>query len=620
MFFNSRSLFKAALVSAFMLEAGAIELKPISSPSDMFPPQNQRRANQPPAVELLPIEDPGVMFHGRSLKRELPRDACFKPHKENSFYWGAYAGDNIYVANFTLSALDEDDYILPVENFAKTLKSIKCGTPGEPMIIEFSDAESLKFAKESWKWIDDKDINHFTLVTEPDQCYPGDNRSPYVVSDIKFDENKLMATITAEEKPWEKVAKNFKLHVGHEYVNPATANVTHPHLKRAEGKTMDISHSFNANLFEYAKDSSETKGMALSADAEITTAGAIVADFDLEVALFIPKDLSIKISPQDVTADFILSLTADGTLGKALDWTMKPEIEIPIGAINIKKILEIGPFVTMGVHFGSSALEGTGTMKAGAKAKLSNDAHVDVKLRHPEENSIDGWKPEFEKIDPTFSAEIGGDVRAWGELGITIKAEAFGAWGYQVGVDAQLPYFQANMKGMYDDFGVCGTQKTLGVEINSDVGINVNLNAGKVDEAPDFQKDLFETSWPIFTTCIGVGDDNAKATDVPEPEPTEQPEPEPTEQPEPEPTEQPEPEPTEEPEPTDAPAEKGPVETPESAITDAPKPTVGPIMTGGGLVGTGTAGGSGSAGFPMTAANTTFLKMPRRMPSPTRLY
>lgn len=327
-----------------------------------------------------------------------------------------------------MSAASDDEFILPVENFAKRMKSISCGVPGKPMLLEFSDTESLKYAKSAWKWVDNADVNHFVLVTEPDMCYKGDNRSPYLVSAIKFDDAKLSAEITAEERPWDEVAQQFRLNLGHEYVDPATSNVTHPHLARRgdDGTQMDISHTFNGNLFNYAKDSKETAGMALSANLELTTGGSIIADFDVEKNILqIPKDATLKIHPQGVNALMKLSLDVDGKLGKELQWDMKPEIEIPVQALKIAGLLEIGPFVTLGVHFGSTALEGTGTMSVGAKATVKDDAKVDVRLSKPEENSISGWQPDFEKIDPAFSAEISGDIRAWTELGIQIKAEVF---------------------------------------------------------------------------------------------------------------------------------------------------------------------------------------------------
>ena len=327
-----------------------------------------------------------------------------------------------------MAAQTEDEYILSVENFAKRMKSIKCGTPGQPIIMEFMDADSLKYAKSAWKWIDDADINHFTLVTEPDMCFKGDDRSPYLVSAIKFDDAKLTAEIAAVEQEWDTVAKSYNLNLSHEYVNPATANVTHPHLRRRDDTKMDISHSFNGELFNYAKDSKETAGMALQANLELTTEGSIIADFDIKKNwLGIPNGVSLKIHPQGVTGLMKLSLNVDGKLGKELQWDMKPEIEIPVQALKIAKVLEVGPFITMGVHFGSSALEGTSEMSIGAKAKIKDEAKIELDMTEPEKNSFDGWQPDFDKIDPAFSAEVGGNVRAWSELGVQIKAEIFGS-------------------------------------------------------------------------------------------------------------------------------------------------------------------------------------------------
>jgi hypothetical protein len=164
----------------------------------------------------------------------------------------------------------------------------------------------------------------------------------------------------------------------------------------------------------------------------------------------------------------------------------------------------------MGVHLGASALSGTASVQTGARASIDDSASINLKLRHPEDNGISGWTPHFEKLDTEISASIHGSVKAWAELGITIKAEAFGKWGYQASLDAQLPYFEANLNATYNEAGVCGTEKTAGVQLDANVGININLNAGEVNEAPKFQKDLFETSWPLFSTCVGFGGDVAQ--------------------------------------------------------------------------------------------------------------
>jgi len=337
------------------------------------------------------------------------------------------AGDNLYLANFTLRAPQDEELILPIENFAKELKSIRCGKPGEGMTLEFRDKESYQYAQKQWRWVDDEDINHFVLVTEPDQCYQGDDRSPYLVKTITFDESKLTACLNAEEVEWKDVAQNFHLNVGHEYVDPTTANVTHPHLVKKEDAKFDLSMNYNQQLFNFAKDSGDTAGLGLSANAEITTGGSMVADFDIDTFFGVPKGVSMRIYPQGVYGQIMLSLNADGTLGKPLDWAMKPEIEIPVGALNIKGLLELGPYITMGVHLGSSALTGTATWSAGAKASLKDTAEVKAQLLGSGDNTIKDWDPIFEKIDPTFSAEISGDVRAWGELGVQFKAEVLGS-------------------------------------------------------------------------------------------------------------------------------------------------------------------------------------------------
>jgi hypothetical protein len=108
MFFNPRSLAKLALVSAFAWETNALVLKPITDPSQAGPHPTVKRASIEPLagppnfrhgqharrsvapIELVPISDPGVLTHGRSLKREVPLEGCFNPHKQSTFFWGAY--------------------------------------------------------------------------------------------------------------------------------------------------------------------------------------------------------------------------------------------------------------------------------------------------------------------------------------------------------------------------------------------------------------------------------------------------------------------------------------------------------------------------------------------------
>lgn len=113
MFFNTRSLLKLALTTAFVLEASAVELQPMGTghhPLTGFG-QATKRAPAPlelnpirddelhakmvakrfaPPVELKAISDPGVLLRGRSEKRDMPGNGCFDPAKHSTFFWGGY--------------------------------------------------------------------------------------------------------------------------------------------------------------------------------------------------------------------------------------------------------------------------------------------------------------------------------------------------------------------------------------------------------------------------------------------------------------------------------------------------------------------------------------------------
>ncbi|ORX97005.1 hypothetical protein BCR34DRAFT_173578 [Clohesyomyces aquaticus] len=575
MFFNRRSLVATALVSLFTLNACALDLQPISD------------------KDLSAF----ISSHSGHSRRD-PGNGVFDPQNVTTFYWGTYAGDNMYLANFTLFNPNDDEFILPIESFAQQLKAIQCGSASTPsMVMEFSDKNTFKYAKGAWDWVNKKANNTFTLVTSPNQCYQGDDRSPYLVTDIKFDDAKLKASLTAQEKEWKDIAHTFHLKLGHEFVDPEHANQTHPKLMRMkrDTKTMDISHTLSQNLFHFAKDSGDTAGLDLSADAQITTAGQIIADLDVKTTLWIPTDVNINIHPQGVHGDFTLNLKADGTLGKALDWKLA-EIDIPVEALKIGKLLEIGPFVTLGVHVGSTQLTGTANVVTGARANIDDSAKVTVDLRHPDQNAVSGWTPKFEPIPPTFSAEISGGVKAWAEIGIQLKADVFGKWGYQASVDAQLPYFEASFNAELNPAGVCGSQKTKGVTLGASVGIDVNLNAGEVNKAPTFQKDLYNTAWPLFSTCIGVGADDVK-TNTPPAVTTEAP----------------------------ASATNVPTITTDSVITtpasETPVATDSPVITSAIPLSTGIPGTiSAGTGYQTIGGNSTLLKMVRRKPTAMHVF
>lgn len=414
---------------------------------------------------------------------------------------------------------DQDQLLIPIENFAQRLKSIKCGPDVKGLTMVFNDKNDFAVVQKRWKWVDEKDPNNFIIVTEMDQCYKGDDRSPYAVKSMKFDEATLTVSVDASEQPWE-IIKTGEIQITNEYVDPATQKQTHPQLiRRAE--TLDLGFTKSITLFDWKKDSKETAGLGIKANVHVITAGAIVADINLKWGGLLGasfKGFTADFKPKGLSGSLVASIDVDGKLGKAIDFA-GPEWDIPIGGFSIAKVFSVGPVAGVGVHFGSTAIEGTATVSVGAKGKIPDSAVAHFDSDDKSKNKVDGWKPSFEKIDPRLTAEVKAGLKAWAELSFKLKATAL-KWGFEAGVVAEIPYFEANAAVKADTKqGVCGTNKAVGIELNCEVGINVDLelDVGKIDGDPVFNKNLFATQWPLYSTCMGVGKDiqTSSVADVP---------------------------------------------------------------------------------------------------------
>ncbi|KAF2183277.1 hypothetical protein K469DRAFT_751568 [Zopfia rhizophila CBS 207.26] len=526
------------------------------------------------AMDLKPITDPSELIPGHPSRRQAPGNKVFDPQGEHTFFWGDQYDDDIFLANFTLQAPGDNEMIIPIESFADRLKSIKCDT--NAIVIEFNSQDCYDYASGVWGWVNDKTENAFTLVTKAGQCDPDDERDPYSVTDIKFDKTGLKATLEAKRQTWQEAAKNFQLQVGHQEApagqrtkrfsipNPidelkdaakkaeeaakkkleeakkaaeeAAKKVTEEAKKKAEeakqaaeklkkeaeekakqladalavgvskSVPMDLSKQFNQNLFDFGKDK---YGMKIKADAQVKTGGKLIADIDVKVKNFAPEYMRMKVHPKGLHATLMLALTADGRLGKEIVFEL-PAIEVPVAGINLKGLVSLGPKVHLGVNFGTTALEGTATASIGAKASIPDSSVINIDALKKEGNNLSGWKPSMEKIDPQFSAEIRGGVTAYVDLSLMLEASIADKWGIQAQVESQVPYIEAGFKAEVNTLGVCGGKQTKGVELDANVGINVNLNAGMVNKDPIFSKDLYNTHWPLFSTCMGFGASDAR--------------------------------------------------------------------------------------------------------------
>lgn len=259
--------------------------------------------------------------------------------------------------------------------------------------MTFSQKADFDAAQKRWKWVDEKDVNNFILVTEMEQCYKGDDRSPYLVKSMAFDEATLSVNVDGTEQPWE-VVKTGQIKITNQWVDPTTVAQTHPQLVRRGEKTLNLAMDKSFTLFDWKKESKDTAGLGIKANVHLQTGGAILADIDLKwegKIIKTPKGFTADFKPRDLFGQIILGLEVDGKLGKPINFDAAA-IDIPVGGFSIAKIISVGPMAGVGIHFGSTAIEGTAQVSVGAKAKIPNNAIAHFESQDSKKNKVKTYK------------------------------------------------------------------------------------------------------------------------------------------------------------------------------------------------------------------------------------
>ncbi|PVI00140.1 hypothetical protein DM02DRAFT_628768 [Periconia macrospinosa] len=195
---------QALLASAALGHAVVVTMKPITDPYSIGKAEEKRET-----IQLKPIHDLADLIPGHPRRRAVEGNQNLDPADAHSFYWATQLTDNVYVANFTMEAPGKKEKLVPIENFADRLKSIKCDNSS--IVIEFTSNDCFEYASSVWDWVNKDKENKMTLVTKAGQCDPDQDRDPFSVSDAKFDKNGLKATLSAKRLTWEKAAHDYTL-------------------------------------------------------------------------------------------------------------------------------------------------------------------------------------------------------------------------------------------------------------------------------------------------------------------------------------------------------------------------------------------------------------------------
>ena len=402
-------------------------------------------------------------------------------------------------ANLTLYFDSQFDYIIDMERFDGMLKSVSCDNI---MVLEFRDASSFSRASEIWNWVNDDIKNNFILVAQEDKCGSGTDRRPYIINNARFDAASFNVMLDAQGKKWEDVAQNFTFHMGYA---PGVDSSTAGLLKRDADVTLDLASNFNKNLFH-----EKVSGVDLSVDcSNCGTKGKLLVDFDLDVGWKGPT-ATMKVNPQDVAAFIGLTMAAKGTLSKEYNWE-KTLVSVPIEGIKVGDWAKIGAFLDVEVGF--SMEEWTGDVKVGfgAQMGISNAAVVQVSITDPSKNSFSGWNPALTALPFDLDAKVSGAAQVYAQPSISLSASAF-KWGIELSLDLRMPYIELDFDAMVNTGGVCGTQKTIGVNLGASSGVDLSVQVAKTGQEanPLWEKSLFNQDWPLFQKCYAFGASNAQ--------------------------------------------------------------------------------------------------------------
>lgn len=318
------------------------------------------------------------------------------------------------LANFTVYMPGELENIVTMERFYGMLKSVNC--TDHDMTLTFNDDATFAYAQRLWDWVNGADNHTFVMVAGVGDCEWNRYRQPFNVSTITYDEAKNIARLTAKQTKWETIAHSYDLDVGHV---PMTDRRL-PVRDLSQDLSLDVSSAFPFQT-KLTKN-----GLATALEcASCTTSGKINLELKVSQKFFVPTGATIRISPRGVSARAEIKLTESGELTEAIEWEKSIQ-KIPLNAIKIPGIVNIGPNLDISVGFEISSLEGSASISTGATASLQDSAIVELDLLNPSSNKFSGWVPDVKPLPVVVDAKVSGGLQIYAMPAVKLVAEVLG--------------------------------------------------------------------------------------------------------------------------------------------------------------------------------------------------
>ncbi|KAJ5413973.1 hypothetical protein N7509_000600 [Penicillium cosmopolitanum] len=343
-----------------------------------------------------------------------------------TFLWGGSTGNSRYaLGNFTSFYPGKHENIISLEKFYPLLKSTQCSP--HSLTMNFEDDKAYRYGAKAWKWVNDEDDRTFVLVAGQGHCEWNEDRLPFVITNVEFDDTANTIKAIGHASDWKKVSHSYELFVGG---RPASNK-----------RDYDDTYSFDVN-----------HDLPLSH----IQVGEFEFGFHISTWLGIPKDVELVLSPHGVEAVFEPRVGIVAKLPGKVSKTY-PLGTIPIDGISIAGgILDLGPELEFGWGYSIGPLKGSAGITTGGTLSLSDSASMTIDLLNPDV-SQSGWEPHFTPKEFTVDAALSGSVELDLFAKIQLALEALDH-GFDVGVKLQ-PFGGATVSLAANSADACPDQK-----------------------------------------------------------------------------------------------------------------------------------------------------------------
>jgi hypothetical protein len=380
-------------------------------------------------------------------------------------------------ANMTMHTAT-GELVISMERFVHLLTGVKCG---ESTVLTFKDRASFEYAIKAWNWVNEDETHSFILIADYAGCGPDNVRVPFYINDADYDEEKFIAYLYGKEIPWKQAAHTFDLDYGTATLLQKPGQIGRrwgPDVTYSKDISIDLTHNFNGNIYKHGSKSSGFLVQLDCTDCGLT--GKLTLGGRIKVDATSVSELSVSLTPKDVSASVALALHAEGKTDASISYENGFEpIPIPGASIELPGgIVKIGIFVEQNLGFELGNWQGDATMTYGVTAAISNNARFKIDLAN--KNSVDfaGWKPQFTHKPFDITAEASVEASVYQAIALVAKIEVLD-FDYEVALTLKSPELATKLTTLTDKKGVCGTKKFVGVSVDAELKASIEVSAGR---------------------------------------------------------------------------------------------------------------------------------------------